>query len=966
MPPERIHFITGRLAEFALRAELERLRAEVGFSYTVEVLPITVAALMSTDWVARHVAGRVEADRAVLPGYCHGELAPIAAALGVPVERGPHDPAPAGRILWTGGPDAGRFWPVRHRNPGRNQSRPAIVARGDSRNGRPISSGRRRSDRLGLRSGRRLARASGKPCERLVDAGHRVSIDSMNAVEIAAAVRAGAELVLSVNSANRHAAADWGCEVVAVPDVPATLAGLDETVEHLAGAKVRLRIDPILEPIGCGFAASLGRYLDVRRRYPDAEMLMGIGNLTELTDADSAAINVLLLGFCQELSIHSVLTTEVINWARTSVRECDLARRLVYFAVRHRLPPKRLDSGLVILRDAVVPEFGQEYLEKLAREIRDHNYRLFAEESKVHAVTAGEHWAETDPFLLFEQMAAAAEKPIDANHAFYLGYEMAKAVTGADLGQGLSAGRGARLGLFDPRGEFASAGPRQKGEQPARPMTKRRFTGRIGMNDDARSQSRDSEWRPVVVPLGNALAPRRRWSVWQAGRTHCFSTVRGAIPSWAAIRFWRPTRSISCRCRPMAPTRWRMLTERLAPWQTDTVPGLPPFQGGAAGVWAYDLNRSLEQIARPAFDEFQVPALAVGLYDVVLAFDHRQAKPGSFRKAFPSASRQPRRRARTAGERITATGSTSRHRQDILSNSAERAIAADRMAPQFRHGRAGGAGQQFFGRRIRGHGRAGDRIHSRRRRVSGESVAAAVVSGARDRPLALYVRLRRCNPAPFAGYFDLGEFQIASASPERFLKVAGGDVETRPIKGTRQRTRQPEADLFAGDDLSQSEKDRAENVMIVDLMRNDLAKVCQADSVRVTQLCQLESYQFVQHLVSAVRGRLRPELAALDLLRAAFPGGSISGAPKVRAMEIIAELEPTARGAYCGALGYVGFDGSADTNLLIRTVTAGRGWWQAPVGGGIVAQSHPQREYEETWHKAAGILRLRRGLSPEA
>ena len=192
----------------------------------------------------------------------------------------------------------------------------------------------------------------------LVDAGHRVSIDSMNVVEIAAAVRAGAELVLSVNSGNRHAAADWGCEVVAVPDVPATLAGLDETVELLAAAKIPLRIDPILEPIGCGFATSLGRYLDVRRRYPDAEMLMGIGNLTELTDADSAAINVLLLGFCQELSIHSVLTTEVINWARSSVDECDLARRLVYYAVRHRLPPKRLDAGLVMLRDAVVPEFG--------------------------------------------------------------------------------------------------------------------------------------------------------------------------------------------------------------------------------------------------------------------------------------------------------------------------------------------------------------------------------------------------------------------------------------------------------------------------------------------------------------------------------------------------------------------------------------------------------------------------------
>ena len=182
-------------------------------------------------------------------------------------------------------------------------------------------------------------------------------------------------------------------------------------------------------------------------------------------------------------------------------------------------------------------------------------------------------------------------------------------------------------------------------------------------------------------------------------------------------------------------------------------------------------------------------------------------------------------------------------------------------------------------------------------------------------------------------------------------------VETRPIKGTRPRTARPEADLFAGDELRRSEKDRAENVMIVDLLRNDLARVCHPDSVCVTQLCELERYEFVQHLVSAVQGELEEGRSSLDLIRAAFPGGSISGAPKVRAMEIIAEIEPTARGPYCGALGYVGFDGSMDLNILIRTITAGRGWWQMPVGGGIVAQSDPRREYEETWHKATGLLR---------
>jgi para-aminobenzoate synthetase component 1 len=237
------------------------------------------------------------------------------------------------------------------------------------------------------------------------------------------------------------------------------------------------------------------------------------------------------------------------------------------------------------------------------------------------------------------------------------------------------------------------------------------------------------------------------------------------------------------------------------------------------------------------------------------------------------------------------------------------------------------------------------------------NLAQRLLLPARDDAVSLYLRLRARNPATFAGYFDLGTFQIVSASPERFLQVRDGQVEARPIKGTRQRTALPEADLFAGDELSNSEKDRAENVMIVDLLRNDLSRVCEPDSVQVTQLCRLEIYEFVQHLVSAIRGRLRPGLGPVDLLRAAFPCGSITGAPKVRAMEIIAELEPTARGAYCGALGYIGFDGAMDTSVLIRTITAGHGWWQAPVGGGIVVQSDPQREYEETWHKATGLLR---------
>jgi len=225
-----------------------------------------------------------------------------------------------------------------------------------------------------------------------------------------------------------------------------------------------------------------------------------------------------------------------------------------------------------------------------------------------------------------------------------------------------------------------------------------------------------------------------------------------------------------------------------------------------------------------------------------------------------------------------------------------------------------------------------------------------------DHPFDLYTRLRARNPAPFAAYFDIGEAAVVSASPERFLLLSGDRVETRPIKGTSPRGITPRHDSALGEALSESEKDRAENVMIVDLLRNDLSKVCRDGTVEVPELCRIERYATVHHLVSTVVGRLRPGLGAVDLLRAAWPGGSITGAPKLRAMEIIAELEPTRRGVYTGSLGYLSFAGAMDTNIAIRTfvVKQGRAFFQA--GGGIVADSDPEREYEETLHKARGML----------
>ena len=273
----------------------------------------------------------------------------------------------------------------------------------------------------------------GETVRALRDAGHRVSIDSFDLTEVNAAIEAGAELVLSVNSTNRDAAQDWGCEVVAIPDDPATLSELDSTIELLAKHGVPLRIDPVLEPIGFGFAASLGRYLEVHRRYCDAEMMMGIGNLSELTDADSAAINVTLLGICQELGIRSVLTTQVIPWARTSVKECDRARRLVYHAVTQKTLPKHLEPGLVMLRDERAAQITTDELDQLAEAIKDNNYRLFVADDQIHLVSAGLHLVDADAFVLFDRLLATGPTNIDAAHAFYLGYELAKATTARTL-----------------------------------------------------------------------------------------------------------------------------------------------------------------------------------------------------------------------------------------------------------------------------------------------------------------------------------------------------------------------------------------------------------------------------------------------------------------------------------------------------------------------------------------------------
>ena len=438
MQQPHLHFVTGRLAQHALASVLPALAEQVGFCYSVDVLPITVAALMTPTWIAKHIQVPGEATRVIIPGYCEGDLKPLNSCIRIPVERGPKDlrqlpnyfsrePLPAE----YGAYDIEIIAEINH-CPRRTLTEVLEEAANLSADGADWID-------VGCEPGNAWP-GVGEVVRALRGAGHRVSIDSMNPKEIEPAVRAGAELVLSVNTSNREAAADWGVEVVVIPDDPTTLANLDETIDYLVQHGVRLRIDPILEPITFGFAASLGRYLDIRRRYPDVEMMMGIGNLTELTDVDSAGINALLLGFCQELGIRSVLTTQVINWARSSVRECDLARRLMHHAVSNRVLPKHLEAGLIMLRDKELVEPSLDEVSRLASEIRDSNYRIFAAAGQVHLVSRDLHLRDADPFVVMEQLRCAGPgkqlpKNLDAGHIFYLGFEMCKALTALTLGK---------------------------------------------------------------------------------------------------------------------------------------------------------------------------------------------------------------------------------------------------------------------------------------------------------------------------------------------------------------------------------------------------------------------------------------------------------------------------------------------------------------------------------------------------
>ena len=362
-----------------------------------------------------------------------------------------------------------------------------------------------------------------------------------------------------------------------------------------------------------------------------------------------------------------------------------------------------------------------------------------------------------------------------------------------------------------------------------------------------------------------------------------------------------------------------------------------PFEGGAIGYFAYDLARRVERLPESALDAENIPQMMVGIYDWAVVVDH-QLK----RSYLVSHGNHPQ----TEQDWLKLCALFDAPQQATTKAQFKVSSALQSNMDYVSYGTAFNQIKQYI--------HEGDCYQV--------NLAQRFSAQAEGDAWSAYLALREISPAPFMSYMNLADqqssLQVLSASPERFLQVHGKHVETRPIKGTRPRSKDAGEDAANALALQNSPKDRAENLMIVDLLRNDISKVCETGSVRADKLFTLESFANVHHLVSTVTGQLAGGQTAIDLLRACFPGGSITGAPKLRSMEIIEELEPNRRGLYCGAIGYIGFDGNMDTNIAIRTAIYSHGEIRFYAGGGIVSDSELEKEYRETLDKASSMLAL--------
>jgi dihydropteroate synthase-like protein len=416
---ERRLFVTGKLAAPALRDALGR--SKLPFDYDVAVMKITVAALMTTSWIARFLEVDEDVTEIMIPGLCEGSTDVLSDRFGIPVEKGPNDLKALPR--WFGQADARASYGQRdvrvfaeiNHVPRLDRDRILELARHYREEGADVID-------LGLSLDQKWLDEGPATIAALRAEGFSLSIDTLDPEQILMADEAGVDYVLSLNGGNRDLAERLNATPILIPDTPEDLDSLDATMAHLDGLGKPYLVDPVIEPIGFGFAASLGRYLDVRRRHPEAEMFMGIGNLTELTEADTTGMNALLLGFCQEVGIRNVLTTEVIDWARGAVRETVLAAQLMHFALQEGTLPKHVDNRLVTLKDDDFRPYAEEELRELHAQVTDPNFRIFADADWIYVFNRDRFVRGTDFNEIFDQLGV--DEP---THAFYLGKELMKA-----------------------------------------------------------------------------------------------------------------------------------------------------------------------------------------------------------------------------------------------------------------------------------------------------------------------------------------------------------------------------------------------------------------------------------------------------------------------------------------------------------------------------------------------------------